>query len=456
MSVLWTSEDIAAATGGEVLAPFGATGVSIDSRTVQPGDLFVPLVAERDGHQFIGKAMAAGAAGVLSDRDVDVPAVKVNGTMEALVALGRAGRERSTAKRIAVTGSVGKTSVKDALGTMLGALGKTHVSQRSFNNHLGVPITLATCPPDAQFAVFETGMNHAGELTDLSFQVMPHVAVITTVAGAHTAHFESVEAIADAKAEIRHGLVKHGILILNSDNPYTPRIRKQAERSGGINIKTFGHEGDTVIMRATHASDGGSLMVRSRWNNRGGGDCFIEHQLSGEHWDHNLAACIAVASALGLDLQKAAKALEDVSESAGRGDVSSVTIAGKAVTLIDQSYNANPESMRAAIAAAGLRDGRLVALLGDMYELGADELALHAGLAAPLQKAGFARVLTVGECMRALRGALPREMRGDHADNAELIRPMLEDELRDGDVLLIKGSNATGLGSLARALKGNG
>ena len=448
MSALWTSAQIAEATGGDVLSPFAASGVSIDSRTVQPGDLFVPLVAERDGHAFIAKAMAAGAAGVLSDRDVEVPAVKVADTMEALVALGRAGRKRSSAKRVAVTGSVGKTSVKDALGTMLSALGVTHVSQRSFNNHLGVPITLATCPPDAAFAVFETGMNHAGELTELSRQVAPHVALITTVAGAHTAHFESIDAIADAKAEIRHGLVAGGTLILNADNAYTPRIIAQAD---GLDILTFGRDGDVRIVGMRTESDVSVVHIEVD------GEAYtVTASVVGAHWASNLAACMAVARALGLDLRRAAEALGDVRESEGRGDVHSVMIDGKTVLLIDQSYNANPTSMRAAIAAAGLQDGRKVALLGDMYELGADELALHAGLAEPLREAGFDRVLTVGECMRALRGALPRAMRGDHADTAELIRPALEDELRDGDVLLVKGSNATGLGRLARALKGDG
>ena len=448
MSAHWTSAQIAEATGGNVLSAFAADGVSIDSRTVQPGDLFVPFVAERDGHAFIAKAMAAGAAGVLSDRDVEVPAVKVADTMEALVALGRAGRKRSSAKRVAVTGSVGKTSVKDALGTMLSALGVTHVSQRSFNNHLGVPITLATCPPDAAFAVFETGMNHAGELTELSRQVAPHVALITTVAGAHTAHFESIDAIADAKAEIRHGLVAGGTLILNADNAYTPRIIAQAD---GLDILTFGRDGDVRIVGMRTESDVSVVHIEVD-----GETYTVTASVVGAHWASNLAACMAVARTLGLDLRRAAEALGDVRESEGRGDVHSVRIDGKTVLLIDQSYNANPTSMRAAIAAAGLQDGRKVALLGDMYELGADELALHAGLAEPLREAGFDRVLTVGECMRALRGALPRAMRGDHADTAELIRPALEDELRDGDVLLVKGSNATGLGRLARALKGDG
>ena len=444
MSALWTAEAVAEATGGTVIAPFEATGVSIDSRSIEPGDLFVPIVDARDGHDFITAALDAGAAGILTAKDHAGPGVRVADTMKALVALGQAGRDRSPARRVAVTGSVGKTSVKDALGVMLGAFGPTHVSQRSFNNHLGVPITLATLPRDARFAVFETGMNHAGELTELSRQVAPEVALITTVAGAHTAHFDSIEAIADAKAEIRHGLTPEGILILNGDNAYTPRIAGMTSKE----VRTFGRSGEVTVVGSEHTAQGGTVRLRVRSS-----VIEVTHALPGAHWDHNIAACIAVADALQLDLDTAAAALGRIQPSEGRGDTASVEFAGKSVTLVDQSYNANPASMRAAIAAAALLPGRKVALLGEMRELGADELALHAALTEPLEQAGYSRVLTVGECMRALRGALPRAMRGEHADTAELIRDALAIELRDGDVLLIKGSNATGLGKLAAALK---
>ncbi|WP_298918548.1 UDP-N-acetylmuramoyl-tripeptide--D-alanyl-D-alanine ligase [uncultured Algimonas sp.] len=450
MSSLWTSADIAAATDGHENGTFEATGLSIDSRTTRPGDLFVPLIDARDGHDFIDAALMAGAAGTLADRNGFAPSVIVDDTMVALRALGLAGRQRSQARRIAVTGSVGKTSVKDALGIMLSAFGPTHISARSFNNHLGVPITLATLSPEADFAVFETGMNHAGELTDLSEQVAPHIALITTVAGAHRANFDSVADIADAKAEIRHGLVEDGLLILNADNEYTPRIRRLAENLG---IVTFGRsdDADIRILSSDHGADGGTVRL-----DVAGDSVSVELNVAGEHWDHNAAACIAIAHALGLDVQRAADALSGVKASHGRGDIHTVIIDGKSVTLIDESYNANPTSMRAAIAAAALQPGRKIAVLGDMHELGADELELHAVLADPLQKAGFARVLTIGECMRSLRGALPRDLRALQADTIELIDDALRDELRDGDVLLIKGSNATGLGRLAGRLKRGG
>ena len=442
MSVLWTASEIAAATGGMMSEPFEATGLSIDSRTTQPGDLFVALVGERDGHDYIDAAMKKGAAGVLSSRATDAPDVRVKDTLDALRALGKASRDRCNAIRIAVTGSVGKTSVKDALAVMLTQFGKTHASIRSFNNHIGVPITLATMPRDTEYAVFETGMNHAGELTDLSLQVKPRLAIITNVGGAHQAMFESEEAIADAKAEIAVGLT-NGYLFLNSDNRHTPRIRERT----GAPVRTFGWGGDIDIVGSEHSAAGGVVRIIAD-----GSIVEVRHNLPGAHWDHNIAACIGIAQWLRLDLGLAASALSNIRASDGRGDTHVVSVADKTVTLIDQSYNANPTSMRAAISAASLLPGRKVALLGDMYELGADELALHASLAEPLESAGFARVITTGECMRALRGALPPAMRAAHAD-PETIREALADELQDGDVLLIKGSNATGLSKLAAELK---
>lgn len=450
MSALWTSEQIAAATGGQAHGAFEVSGLSIDTRTLKPGDLFVPLKDARDGHDFLDQAFAAGAAGGLSEVETEHPHIRVSDTMEALRALGQAGRDRSSARRIAVTGSVGKTSVKDALGVMLSAFGATHTSIKSFNNHFGVPITLATLPKDTQFAVFETGMNHAGELTDLSKQVAPDIALITTVVGAHTANFESVEAIADAKAEIRHGLVKGGLLILNEDNAYTPQIKSLAD---GLNTMTFGRseQADVRITRSDHRADGGTVHLRID-----GTDVRVELSVVGAHWDYNAAACLAVAHALGLDLETAAAAMTSVSASEGRGNLHAITVEGHALTLIDESYNANPTSMEAAFTAAALKPGRKIAVLADMKELGTDELDLHASLAGPLMQAGFARVLTLGECMRALRGALPRAMRGPHADSIDEIETALKDEVQEDDVLLLKGSNSMGLGRLVKRLREEG
>lgn len=445
MSVLWTSDEIAQVTGGAASASFAVSGLSIDTRALKAGDLFVPIKDARDGHDFMDNAFTAGAGGALSEIAVDHPHIRVSDSFEALKALGHAGRDRSHAMRIAVTGSVGKTSVKDALAVMLASFGDTHKSDRSFNNHLGVPITLATLPQETDYAVFETGMNHAGELTDLSRQVAPHIALITNVEAAHMAHFDGIEQIADAKAEIRHGLVAGGTLIVNADNPQTPRILEAAK---GINVLTFGHTGAVKIVESSHTANGAQIAL-----DIDGVRVDVSLNLSGTHWDHNVAACLAAAQALKLDIQKAAFALSQIEPSQGRGDQHAVRIAGHAVTLIDQSYNANPASMRAAIAAAALMEGRKIAVLGDMYELGADEIALHASLAVPLTEAGFARVITTGECMRALRGALPRNMRAALADDLDAVMAALRDEVQSGDVILIKGSNATGLSKLTAALK---
>jgi len=445
---LWTSKDIALATGGTSARDFSVEGLSIDTRTIKKNDLFVALKSERDGHDFIPKAMEAGAAGVLAEKQIeDVNTVIVADTQTALEALGAAGRDRSKALRIAVTGSVGKTSIKEALATIFSQFGGTHKSQKSFNNHLGAPITLATLPIEAEFGIFELGMNHAGEISALSKQVRPDIALISNVVSVHLAHFESEQDIARAKAEIIDGLSPDGTLILNGDNPHTDFIKTLA---GKRTVLTFGEakECDVQIMKTEAHAAGGAATLKVA-----GEEIEVVLSVPGKHWFHNAAACLAVAKAAGLDLTKAANAMSEVGPAEGRGDSHALTLGGKSFTLIDESYNANPTSMRAAFAAASLRSGRKIAVLGDMGELGPKELEFHAALAEPLENAGFERVILKGECMRVLRGALPRIMRGAWTDSAEGVLSALEDEIRDGDIVLIKGSNAAGLGALVKKLK---
>ena len=445
---LWTSADIATATSGEASGDFTVSGLSIDTRTIEAGDLFVPLKDVRDGHDFIPMAMEKGAGGALSENAVEGHAVIVKDSLQALRDLGKEGVQRSQALRIAVTGSVGKTSVKEALAHMFAAFGNTHKSLKSYNNHWGVPLTMARMPQETQFGVFEMGMNHAGELSDLSNLLRPDIALITTVAAVHLAHFENVEAIADAKAEIIEGLSKDGIVILNADNPYTPRISAKVK---GHKIIYFGHDdkADVRIISADVTAQGSqiSLMID-------GTQIDIDLNIPGEHWVSNAASCMAVAHAAGLDLHKAAKALSGVKAEGGRGEISELSIDGKSITLIDEAYNANPTSMTAAIKLLGLKDGRRLAVLGDMAELGKDELAMHAGLTKPLEEAGVARVIVSGECMRALRGALPQPMRGAWTQDWAGALDALKGEIQDGDVVLVKGSNSAGLGKLVAALKG--
>jgi len=450
MSNLWTAEQIAAATNGTAQGEFTASGISIDTRSLKAGDLFVAIKDVRDGHDFIKAAFTAGAAGVLASQDHEAPrGVMVEDTVQALRDMAVAARQRSGAIRIGVTGSVGKTSVKDALFTLFSAFGHTHKSQKSFNNHLGAPITLASMPQEAEFGIFELGMNHAGELIDLSKLVCPQIAVITNVEMAHLANFESVEDIARAKAEIMDGLPDDGTIILNGDNDQTPIIEAIAQ-SKNLNIIKFGHADDhdvTIVSTNSH-SMGGNVRLRIAAQ-----QIDVTLMVPGEHWFMNAAACMTVAHAAGVNLRKAAMALRKVTASSGRGDVCTANIDGKSVTVIDESYNANPASMCAAFTAAALKQGRKIAVLGDMAELGPDELELHAGLAQPLIDAGFKRVIGVGETMRALRGALPQNMRAGCVDNAKQAFSALRDEVQDGDVLLIKGSNSMGLGWLAAQLK---
>jgi len=446
---VWTSEEIAKATGGEASSDFTVSGLSIDTRTIEAGDLFVPLKDIRDGHDFISAAMENGAGGTLSEKPISGDVVIVKDSLQALRDLGKEGVERSRALRIAVTGSVGKTSVKEALAHMFSAFGNTHKSLKSYNNHWGVPLTMARMPQEAEFGIFEMGMNHAGELSDLSNLLRPDIALITTVAGAHLAHFENVEAIADAKAEIIDGLRNNGTLILNADNPYTPRIIGKAK---GKKIITFGRSNDcdiTIVTSQTH-EHGSNTRLRIDAQ-----QIDVTLLVPGEHWVSNGAACIAAAYAAGLDLRKAAMALRGVRAESGRGETHSLTIDGKSITLIDESYNANPTSMGAAINVLGLKPGRRIAVLGEMGELGKDEIAMHAALSEPLEAAGVSRVIVIGECMRALKGALPQVMRGAWARDWEYALDELKAEIEDGDVVLVKGSNSVGLSKLVAALKGD-
>lgn len=447
---LWTSADAAAATGGKAVGAWAISGLSIDTRSLQPGDLFVPLKDARDGHDFIPQARDADAGAVLSERIEEAePALIVDDTLGALRDLAVAARNRSDAKRIAVTGSVGKTSLKEAIAAICETQGQTHKSLKSFNNHWGVPLTLAAMPRETQYGVFEAGMNHAGELADLSPLIAPDIAVITKIAPAHLAHFENVDAIAAAKAEIFEGAAKGGIAILNADDDYYDYLSGRA-KDRGLTVMSFGEHADAHVRicnaRTAPAHISADLIV--------GGDSYeLNMSLDGAHWISNAACAVAATFAAGIDPSVAVKALAGFGALQGRGERLVIRLDDKTVTIIDESYNANPESMRASISALETAAGRKLAVLGDMFELGSDELSHHAALAAPLEAAGVSRVIVAGECMRALRGALPRAMRGPWAADATHALTALQNELQDGDTVLIKGSNATGLYGLVAQLK---
>ena len=455
MSVLWTSDEIAAASGGTASGAFEVTGVTFDSREVQPGDLFVAMPGTvHDGHRFVEGAFAAGAAGAIVSQAVSGPHVLVDDTFAALQALGRASRERSRAIIIGVTGSVGKTSTKEALYAALdrNRPGRVHRSVKSYNNHTGVPLSLARMPRNAEFAVLEMGMNNAGEIAALVRQVRPHVALITAIAPAHIENLGSEEAIADAKAEIFEGLEAQGVAIIPNDTPQRDRLVKAARRHAE-RIITFGSgDADVHAVHAVSAESGGSLISAA----------LLERELTftisqrGEHWVSNALAVLAAVEAIGADVALAGLALADLGGLKGRGERHVVRIDGGELLLIDESYNANPASMAATLKSLGAeRDvARRIALLGPMRELGEHSDALHAGLAPAVLAAKVDRLILIGDEMRPLDEALGDRVPVDRVDSVEDAMDALMRIVRPGDAVLVKASNSVGLAKLVERVAG--
>ena len=449
-SPLWTLAEIAAATGGTAHGTADISGLVIDSREAMSGDLFIPLKDKRDGHDFIPAAFKAGASASLSEINIDEPHVRVDDSFKAMQDMATAARRRSKAVRVGVTGSVGKTSIKEMIATIFEAHGASHKSVRSFNNHWGVPLTMARMPRETQRAVFEMGMNHAGELSELSTFLQPDIALISLIAPAHLAHFASVDDIAAAKAEIFDGLIMGGVAVLNKDDIYFEKFEATAT-ARQAKILSFGQdaEADVSLSNLRVATDKSTAQV-----NYLGQAYDLIIPAVGEHWLMNAAAALAVAVASGIEIASAIAALATYTIPAGRGVSFKAVIDGKDITVLDESYNANPTSMRAAIASASQQaKGRTIAVLGDMFELGKDELELHAALAPDIEAANISRVIFTGECMRALRGELRRDIRGLWVANAQLAFDALRDEIVSEDTVLIKGSNASGLGDLIHLIK---
>ncbi len=437
MTALWTAAALQAGTGGTFRRPFAATGVSIDSRTLQPGDLFVALQGDADGHAFVADALARGAAGAMVHRTDprkwlrhfaglpdDAPLLVVDDTLAGLHALGRAGRARFTGKMLAVTGSVGKTTTKEMLRAALSAFGPTHAAEASYNNHWGVPLTLARLPADAVFCVAEIGMNHAGEIAPLARLAAPHVAIVTAVASAHIGHLGSLEAIADEKASILQGLEPGGIAVLPGDSAFFTRM---AEAAPG-RVITFGQaEGlDAHLMQAAPVQ--ASILGQH-----------VEFPLTarGEHMALNAVAGLAACAALGLDVAVAAAALATFKPIAGRGQQR--PIRGGDIILLDESYNASSASVRAALGVLAALPGRRVAVLGDMLELGKFGPAEHAGLARDV--ASSADLLyACGPLMRHLFDSVPDRHRGAHVRDSTALAPLVAAAVRPGDAVLVKGS----------------
>lgn len=454
---LWTSADIAAATGGTASADFVVDGIAFDSREVGPGDLFVALKgATTDGHRFVDDVFSRGAGGaIVSSPPANraQPHVLVADTMAALESLAHASRRRMHGPVIGVTGSVGKTGTKEMLFAALdrGAPGAVHRSVKSYNNHTGVPLSVARMPASSRFAVFEMGMNHAGEIAALTRIVRPHVAIITTVASVHIEFFKDESGIADAKAEIFQGLEPGGTAIIPHDNVHRDRLIAAA-RAVDARIVTFGlGQGADVRPLETMRSAGGGTFVTARLVGRELG--FTIGQ-PGAHLVSNALAVLAAVEAVGADVALAGLALADMGGLAGRGArVTVPTRDGGTALVIDESYNANPTSMRATLAVLAAEPAkRRIAVLGQMGELGADSPAFHAGLAEPVLAAGVAHAILVGEGMAPLANALEGRLEFVHVPDASAARASLIALLADGDAVLVKGSNSVGLSAVVAAL----
>jgi UDP-N-acetylmuramoyl-tripeptide--D-alanyl-D-alanine ligase len=459
---LWEFDDLVRASGGaaEGERPACVTGLSIDSRTLVAGDVFVALRDQRDGHEFVTRAFAAGAAAALVASDYgrkpgDGALIRVEDTLKALAAIGRAARGRlaGDARVIAVTGSVGKTGTKEMLKACLSCIGATHAADRSYNNHWGVPLTLARMPAATRYGVFEIGMNHAGEITPLARMVRPHVAIITAVEPVHLAFFPSVEAIAEAKAEIFSGLEPGGTAVINRDNAHYELLARRAGEAGA-RILSFGwHAAADVRPSACELGPDGSEIVARL----AGREIAYRLGTPGAHAAQNSLAVVGALAAAGADLDKAVEALRGITALPGRGARLELGAPGGRVLLIDESYNANPASMRAALVAMATvpreRFPRRIAVLGEMLELGPEAPRLHAELKEAVDGAGADLVFASGPNMAHLYAALAAARRGAWAETSADLEPALVATVGAGDLVMIKGSLGSRMAPLVEALK---
>jgi len=463
MSALWTSKEVLEATGGDAKPKkkWEATGISIDSRTTKKGDLFVAIKGDnKNGHEFVEKALKKGAvAAIISEEPEKLPKganlVIVKNTIEALAQLAIAARTRSEAKIFAVTGSVGKTSVKEALNVVLSTLGKTYATEGNLNNHIGLPLSLARMPADTEYGVFELGMNHAGEISYLTNILRPDVAIITAIEAVHLEFFESIEQIADAKSEILEGVVDGGIAVLPFDSKFYGKMEKAARAQGIENVISFGSDDGARyrLIGRGEETEGQSLRV-----NIDGIPVVYKLGSAGKHAAINSVAVLAaIANACNLEPKKFMGAFKEVKPAEGRGKIYKLKLGSTDFTLIDDSYNASPASMRAAIDTLSQVKikiaGRSIAALGDMLELGENSVEFHKSLKDDISKSKTDVVYTVGEMMSELYNELPEEIRGGHFASTEELFAAIEKEMNNNDILLIKGSHGTEMWKLAESIR---
>jgi UDP-N-acetylmuramoyl-tripeptide--D-alanyl-D-alanine ligase len=458
---LWKPDEVFAATGGRLTAQPSASlnGVSIDSRSIAPGDIFVAIKGEnRDGHDFVEAALMAGAGLAIVSRPSDAmtaagPLLIVDDPLVALEKLGRAARARSGAKIIGVTGSVGKTSSKEMLHLALSASGLTHASAASFNNHWGVPLSLARLRRECAFGVFEIGMNHPGEITPLTRMVRPHIAIITGIAASHLGHFKSLAGIAEAKAEIFLGVEPGGHAVINRDSPFFAQLAEAARAAGVTDIVGFGRHADADVRLKRVALHQECSCVTARIL---GEQVIYKLGLPGDHMAMNSLAVLAAVKLAGADLARGSLALAGARPAKGRGVRTALKAPGGRLLLIDESYNANPESVRAALnllAAVKVdKGGRRIAVLGDMLELGEHGPTLHAGLAGAVDAAQVDVLYAAGPLMANLWAKLPAHRRGAHGETSGEIRDQVLADLRAGDAVMVKGSLGSRMGPIAEAI----
>ncbi len=456
---LWTSAEAEAATQGTSNTAWEATGVSMDSRHLEPGDLFVAIAGPHfDGHDFIRDAFQRGAAAAMVESRPpglpnQAPLLVVDNAFRALEALAGAARARSFAKILAVTGSVGKTGTKEALRLALSESGKVMATRGNLNNEYGVPLSLARLPRDADYGVFELGMNHPGEIRPLAKLVRPKIGIITNVEAVHMAYFHSVAEIADTKAEMFEGMDADGVAILNRDNPYFQRLAAAAKARGITEIISFGEHPEARVRLVNCACHALSSNVVAEI---GGAEIHYRLGVPGRHWVTNSLAVLGAIHAVGADVQKAAAKLSNLAAPAGRGRRVRGMVPSGAIEIIDESYNANPASMRATFDTLATTPagpvGRRIAILGDMLELGKNAARMHADLAVDLLRNEIDLVFTVGPLMENLDRELPPHMRGSHADSAEALMPALLEELHGSDVIAVKGSQAMNMAHIVETL----
>ncbi len=458
---LYTAIEIATATYGKLHNcddNMRVTGVQFDSRLVEAGDVFFALSGEgADGHAYVKKAFDTGATlavvAHIPEGCAQYPLVVVENTLRALEALGVAARTRIAAQRVAITGSVGKTSTKDMLAHVLQHFGRTHAAKASFNNHIGVPLTLARMPQNTQFGVFEIGMNHAGEITPLAGFVQPHVAMVTAVEPVHIEHFENIQGIALAKGEIFSGLVAGGVAIVNADAQALDVVLAAA-KAANAHFLTYSLYPEA---KANATITSMQLNAENSHVHATIGGVAVEYTIGapGAHFAHNSLGVLLCVQQLGLDVAQAAAQLASFTPPKGRGQRFMLNVPNGQITLLDESYNANPASMRAAlkVLAGTPTKGRRIAVLGQMLELGTHSHAAHEGLLAPIMEAKVDVVYCAGAAMQPLWDILSSHMRGAHEHTALALVPQLQANARAGDVLLIKGSNGSGVWRIVEALK---